>query len=409
MYRPEPRRRCCAARSPPGPPDVEHYISHFRYPTRGRLRLLPAARSPTWPTSGSATRWCRSIRGAARCASPTAATYGYDGLVSSVPLPDLLPMIAGAPADVVAASRRLACSTCVLVNVGVDRADLSRAHMTYFYDEDICFTRLSFPHMLSASNVPAGMRQHPGRGLFLEQVPAVHRAARRLDRAGDRGSQTLRPASRRATESSARHASVVRYANVIFDLERAAAIEDGPRLPRRRRHRLLRPLRRLGLHVDRRELHQRRACGGVGALHSARLRVGKTGQMSEHKVVIGLPVYNGQKYLGAAIESHLSQSFGDFDLVISDNGSTDATPDNLRRLREQGQAGQVPPIGRESRNPLEPSAGARRDRESEPVLSLGRGRRHHGARTAAVDGDGAGHSARSRSRHARHEEHRRRR
>jgi len=48
--------------------------------------------------------------------------------------------------------------------------------------------------------------------------------------------------------------------------------------------------------------------------------------MSERKVVIGLPVYNGQKYLGAAIESHLSQSFGDFDLVISDNGSTDATP-----------------------------------------------------------------------------------
>lgn len=49
--------------------------------------------------------------------------------------------------------------------------------------------------------------------------------------------------------------------------------------------------------------------------------------MSERKVVIGLPVYNGQRYLGAAIESHLSQSFGDFDLVISDNGSTDATPD----------------------------------------------------------------------------------
>jgi glycosyltransferase involved in cell wall biosynthesis len=49
--------------------------------------------------------------------------------------------------------------------------------------------------------------------------------------------------------------------------------------------------------------------------------------MSERKVVVGLPVYNGLKYLGAAVESHLSQSFGDFDLVISDNGSTDATPE----------------------------------------------------------------------------------
>src|SRR5882757_3379553 len=44
------------------------------------------------------------------------------------------------------------------------------------------------------------------------------------------------------------------------------------------------------------------------------------------KVVVGLPVFNGQKYIAAAIDSHLSQSFGDFDLVISDNGSTDATP-----------------------------------------------------------------------------------
>lgn len=52
--------------------------------------------------------------------------------------------------------------------------------------------------------------------------------------------------------------------------------------------------------------------------------------MSERKVVVGLPVYNGQKYLGAAIESHLSQSFGDFNLVISDNGSTDATPEICR-------------------------------------------------------------------------------
>jgi glycosyltransferase involved in cell wall biosynthesis len=47
--------------------------------------------------------------------------------------------------------------------------------------------------------------------------------------------------------------------------------------------------------------------------------------MSEPKVIVGLPVYNGQKYLDAAIESHLAQSFGDFALIISDNGSTDAT------------------------------------------------------------------------------------
>lgn len=47
--------------------------------------------------------------------------------------------------------------------------------------------------------------------------------------------------------------------------------------------------------------------------------------MTAPKVTIGLPVYNGEKYLAAAIESHLAQSFGDFVLIISDNGSTDST------------------------------------------------------------------------------------
>jgi glycosyltransferase involved in cell wall biosynthesis len=47
-------------------------------------------------------------------------------------------------------------------------------------------------------------------------------------------------------------------------------------------------------------------------------------------VSIGLPVYNGADFLGAAIESHLAQTFGDFELVISDNASTDATEELCR-------------------------------------------------------------------------------
>lgn len=43
------------------------------------------------------------------------------------------------------------------------------------------------------------------------------------------------------------------------------------------------------------------------------------------KVSIGLPVFNGEKYVGAAIESMLEQTFTDFELVISDNASTDRT------------------------------------------------------------------------------------
>ena len=43
------------------------------------------------------------------------------------------------------------------------------------------------------------------------------------------------------------------------------------------------------------------------------------------KVSIGLPVYNGENYLREALESLLDQTFSDFELVISDNGSDDDT------------------------------------------------------------------------------------
>jgi glycosyltransferase involved in cell wall biosynthesis len=42
-------------------------------------------------------------------------------------------------------------------------------------------------------------------------------------------------------------------------------------------------------------------------------------------VTIGLPVYNGERFLPAAIDSILGQTYGDFALVVSDNASTDAS------------------------------------------------------------------------------------
>jgi glycosyltransferase involved in cell wall biosynthesis len=47
-------------------------------------------------------------------------------------------------------------------------------------------------------------------------------------------------------------------------------------------------------------------------------------------VSIGLPVFNGERFLARAIESILAQDYGDFELVVSDNGSTDATAEIAR-------------------------------------------------------------------------------
>ena len=50
------------------------------------------------------------------------------------------------------------------------------------------------------------------------------------------------------------------------------------------------------------------------------------------KVSIGLPVYNGEEFIVKKIESILSQTFKDFELIISDNNSTDKTAEICKKF-----------------------------------------------------------------------------
>jgi len=49
------------------------------------------------------------------------------------------------------------------------------------------------------------------------------------------------------------------------------------------------------------------------------------------RLSIGLPVYNGDRYLAESLDALLGQSYEDFELIISDNASTDGTADICRR------------------------------------------------------------------------------
>jgi len=53
------------------------------------------------------------------------------------------------------------------------------------------------------------------------------------------------------------------------------------------------------------------------------------------RVAIGLPVYNGGNYLAQALDSILAQTYEDFELVISDNASTDRTEEISREYAEK--------------------------------------------------------------------------
>ncbi len=74
------------------------------------------------------------------------------------------------------------------------------------------------------------------------------------------------------------------------------------------------------------------------------------------RVGIGVPVYNGEQFLGPALESLLAQTFDDFDLIICDNASTDGTEEigrsfaardpRVRYIRNDTNLGAAPNFNR---------------------------------------------------------------
>ncbi|MEO7818825.1 MAG: FAD-dependent oxidoreductase, partial [Actinomycetota bacterium] len=206
----------------PSTPDV-HYVDEFRYPSHGGfvsylqmfmkradlrvdhelIEIVPKRKELRFKNGN---------------------VVPYDHLVSSLPLPDLIKMVTNVPADVLEASQRLACTTAVIVSIGVNRTDLIDAHWTYFYDRDYFFTRLSTPHLQSRHNVP------PGCGSI--QAECYYSAKYRpLDRKPE---ECIEPVIndlkrcgilREDDNILFKHSMLAPYANVIFDLDRAAALK----------------------------------------------------------------------------------------------------------------------------------------------------------------------------------------
>lgn len=199
-----------------------HYVSHFRYPTHGGFisYLKPFLQQSQI-----------ALRHEAVAIDPVAKTVSfangqrtdYGQLVSSIPLPELVPMIKGVPGMVREAAAKLACTTCVIVNVGVSRNDFSPATWTYFYDEDLTFTRLSFPHKMSPHTCPPECGSVQAECYFSDKYrplssdpdSLVQPVIDDLVRVG---------LLRNQDEVIHTSAIVARHANVIFDLDRENAL-----------------------------------------------------------------------------------------------------------------------------------------------------------------------------------------
>jgi protoporphyrinogen oxidase len=222
MYRPSLDEVLRGALAPAAP--NVHYVTGFRYPTRGGFaaylqRFISAAPIELGHEAAHIDPRAKRIR------FENGVEIEYDLLVSSVALPDLIAMIAGTPRDVRDAADQLACSACVLVNVGVDRADITDKHISYFYDRDVLFSRLCFPHLMSPNNAPPGTSSVQAEVYFsrkykpLEVEPdeLVEPVIADLVKCG------LIDESDRILYSGAVYCE---YANIIFDHDRELALKS---------------------------------------------------------------------------------------------------------------------------------------------------------------------------------------
>jgi len=71
------------------------------------------------------------------------------------------------------------------------------------------------------------------------------------------------------------------------------------------------------------------------SLPAAHLASVKLMEYQQPLVSIGLPVYNGENFVAEAIKCVLSQTFSDWELIISDNASTDRTVSICREFAEK--------------------------------------------------------------------------
>ena len=53
------------------------------------------------------------------------------------------------------------------------------------------------------------------------------------------------------------------------------------------------------------------------------------------RLTVGLPTFNGERYLAEAIVSTLAQDFGDFELLVADNASTDGSREIVERFARE--------------------------------------------------------------------------
>jgi len=131
-----------------------YYTKEMRYPIEGGYKafIAPLIESARIELNAKAIAVDAASK---RVDFEGGAPISYDRLVSTMPLPELIRILADVPAEVAAAAARLEATSIDLISVGFD-VELDLDLWFYIYDKDIHASRAYSPSVKARSNVPPG-------------------------------------------------------------------------------------------------------------------------------------------------------------------------------------------------------------------------------------------------------------
>ncbi len=199
-------------------PSTAHYVTEVCYPSRGGFGeyALALARGINVSTRMEIVGIEPNTR------ALTFADGGhirYDALLTTIPLPSLISLISGAPANVVRAANDLCWTSLAVVSLGVARARVLPFHWVYAYDAALPFARLSSPSRWAPRNAPEGASSLQAEVYFRGAPPN-----------GDQTTEDVLNALRtmnvlqKDDEIIAQDFRTLAYANVVYDHRRERAL-----------------------------------------------------------------------------------------------------------------------------------------------------------------------------------------
>lgn len=197
-----------------------YYLNHFRYPLEKGFGGYNALLERDAPIEFG-MRAMEIDLPHRRITFENGRSEFYDHIISTAPLPELVRLCQGSPPAIQEAAEKLACTSHFILSIGINRPHVSDAYWTYYYDEEIPFSRASFPSKFSASNMPAGCSSI--------QVEVVHSRYKSIPSHDVLIEQCLNSLIKvgllhSLAEIVALDARDIRYANVLFDFNRAPSV-----------------------------------------------------------------------------------------------------------------------------------------------------------------------------------------